>query len=330
MNITVPYYEDMSRYSNSDIGWFLKYGPTYLHDMKTGKEKGIEASYLDRGTMIHMSILQKDEFKKSYKVKEVTKPQSKQQKLFADELKASTEVIHEKALMKAYRDAYTSRTNSDDMILIKAKELENKLQDYIDDSKDTRTSISFADKSLIDKLHLSLKNHKLASYLLNDKNYDEVHNEFHINWEFPKEYEGIHLPCKSLIDRCMFNWEKKEVVLIDLKTTVNINNFAHSINTYDYCRQLAYYWTAILWYLKNEKQLDIQEDEWSFKTYIIALSTSDNNGTVRVFNITEAQLNDRLDTINDAIAKIAWHYKNNKWDYSKEYYTGDGSELITL
>ena len=37
MVIDTPYYEDMSRYSNSDIGYFLKNGPKGLKDYKEGK-----------------------------------------------------------------------------------------------------------------------------------------------------------------------------------------------------------------------------------------------------------------------------------------------------
>ena len=52
MDISIPYYEDMSRISNSNIGWFLKKGPRYLKDMLDGKIEGLKASFLDKGTMI--------------------------------------------------------------------------------------------------------------------------------------------------------------------------------------------------------------------------------------------------------------------------------------
>ena len=35
MDITIPYYEDKTRISNSNIGWFLNKGPAYLHKMLT-------------------------------------------------------------------------------------------------------------------------------------------------------------------------------------------------------------------------------------------------------------------------------------------------------
>ena len=42
MNIEIPYYEDMSRYSNSDIGYFLKYGPKSLKHYKNGGVNRLE------------------------------------------------------------------------------------------------------------------------------------------------------------------------------------------------------------------------------------------------------------------------------------------------
>lgn len=35
MDISIPYYEDKTRISNSNIGWFLNKGPAYLHKMLT-------------------------------------------------------------------------------------------------------------------------------------------------------------------------------------------------------------------------------------------------------------------------------------------------------
>ena len=69
MDISIPYYEDNTRISNSNIGWFLKKGPRYLKDMLDGKIEGLKASFLDKGTMIHEYILQPEEFWNDYKKK---------------------------------------------------------------------------------------------------------------------------------------------------------------------------------------------------------------------------------------------------------------------
>ena len=43
MDISIPYYEDMSRISNSNVGWYMKRGPMYLRNMLDGKEEGLSA-----------------------------------------------------------------------------------------------------------------------------------------------------------------------------------------------------------------------------------------------------------------------------------------------
>ena len=66
MDLSIPYYEDNTRISNSAIGWFLKNGPLYLHKKLTGLIPDEKGPQLERGTMIHEFILQPEEFEKDY------------------------------------------------------------------------------------------------------------------------------------------------------------------------------------------------------------------------------------------------------------------------
>lgn len=327
MDITIPYYEDTTRISNSNIGQFIKYGPAYLRRMLDGKEEGLKGSFLAQGTMIHMYILQPEEFWDNYQLESFEKPSSTQQQTFAIELANTIEIEPNKALLSAYKAAYSTTALTDDKILTKATEMALKLKSYIDYLKEPVKKIIINGSQLnsLKKIKESIDNHKLANTLLTKQ--AEDHNEFHINWEFPKQYNGINLPCKSLLDRCIFDFDNKKVTLIDLKTTSNIGTFEHSIEEYDYLRQLAYYWLAIMWYLKNEKNITI-EDDWSLNTYIIAIDKE--NYEVRVFSFTDKQLETRLDTINNVIKEICWHFDLNLWDHRREYYEGDGSEQLLL
>ena len=78
MDIKIPYYEDLSRISNSNIGWLLQKGPAYLHKMLTDPPPEEKNPVLERGTMIHMYILQPEEFKKTYVVWDKSRPTSAQ------------------------------------------------------------------------------------------------------------------------------------------------------------------------------------------------------------------------------------------------------------
>lgn len=330
MDISIPYYEDLTRISNSNIGWFLKKGPRYLKEMLDGKE-GLKASFLDKGTMIHEYILQPEEFWKDYIILDFAVPKVKQQKDLL-EFYSSARLIdpfasEDDILLMSYEAAYNN-TKSKEKKIQEAKELVETYQNYIEyfRNKDSKKVISFADLNMLKAIKKNMEDHKKANELLfKYPETFEVHNEFHINWEYPNASTLGDLPCKSLLDRVMIDHTNKKIILVDIKTTADVYNFKHSIEEFDYCRQLAYYWLAIHWYFKNELKLNIEEYE--YETYIVAVQSHDGY-EVRVFKFNPKTIEERLVTIDYAIKRIAWHKNNNLWDHMKEYYDEDGAELL--
>lgn len=79
------------------------------------------------------------------------------------------------------------------------------------------------------------------------------------------------------------------------------------------------------WYFKNELKLDLEE--YTRETYIIAVQSHDGY-EVKVFNIENQYIEAKVCVIEDAIKRIAWHKDNDLWDHIKEYYEGDGAELL--
>lgn len=330
MDISIPYYEDLTRISNSNIGWFLKKGPRYLKEMLDGKE-GLKASFLDKGTMIHEYILQPEEFWKDYIILDFAVPKVKQQKDLL-EFYSSARLVdpfasEDDILLMSYETAYNN-TKSKEKKIQEAKELVELYQNYIEyfKNKDSKKVISFADLNMLKTIKKNMEDHKKANELLfKYPETFEVHNEFHINWEYPNASTLGDLPCKSLLDRVMIDHTNKKIILVDIKTTADIYNFKHSVEEFDYCRQLAYYWLAIHWYFKNELKLNIEEYE--YETYIVAVQSHDGY-EVRVFKFNSKAIEERLVTIDYAIKRIAWHKNNNLWDHMKEYYDEDGAEII--
>ena len=135
------------------------------------------------------------------------------------------------------------------------------------------------------------------------------------------------IACKSLLDGLTLDFKNKKAIIYDLKTTAKLWHFEDSIEMYDYCRQLAYYTLAVRWYLHNE--CSQQWREWEFEYYIIGIDTTGSN-EIRVFKINWSDIRLRMGTIYDALDDIAWHQANDKWDHSREYYEGDGSETLDL
>lgn len=330
MDISIPYYEDLNRISNSNIGWFLKKGPRYLKEMLDGKE-GLKASFLDKGTMIHEYILQQEEFWKDYIILDFAVPKVKQQKdlleFYANAKMVDPLASEDDILLMSYNSAYSNNKSIDKRIQ-EAKELVETYQNYIEyfRNKDSKKVISFADLNMLKTIKKNMEDHKKANELLfNYPEIFEVHNEFHINWEYPNASSLGDLPCKSLLDRVMIDHTNKKIILVDIKTTADVYNFKHSVEEFDYCRQLAYYWLAIHWYFKNELKLNIEEYE--YETYIVAVQSHDGY-EVRVFKFNSKAIEERLVTIDYAIKRIAWHKNNNLWDHMKEYYDEDGAELL--
>lgn len=332
MDITIPYYEDKTRISNSNIGWFLNKGPAFLHKMLTEDVPEEKNSVLERGTMIHEYILQPEEFQKDYVVWDKSRPTSAQQEKFCQALAFSTEIEPNRAILSAFKQAYSTAGKSEDKMLSEGLKIASTLKDYIDFLKanDGRIMITPWDIKMLRDIKHSIGGHKLARQIIwplefRPRDFEWFH-EFHINWTYyVKMAAGVE--CKSLLDGLTLNFKDKRAVIYDLKTTQKLWHFEDSMEQYDYLRQLCFYYQAVTWYLKYELKED--PNNWSFEFYIIGIDTTGSN-EIRVFKINLFDVYTRKETIMDAMKAIMWHQETGKWDHSREYYEGDGSESLNL
>ena len=329
MEIKIPYYEDLTRISNSNIGWFLQKGPAYLHKMLTNPPPEEKNYVLERGTLIHMYLLQPEEFRNTYVVWDKSRPTSAQQEKFCQALASTLEIEPNRAILSAYKEAYSTAGKSEDKMLSEGLKIASTLKDYIDFLKanDGRTMISPYEYQMLEKIKQNVQSHKLAWHIIDAPlkaaelcDY-EAHHEFHINWEC----RGVQ--CKSLLDGLTLDFKNKKAIIYDLKTTQKLWHFEDSIDQYDYCRQLAYYSMAVDWYL--EEECKEEPLDWTYEYYIIGIDTT-GSYEIRVFKVEPYMIQSRMDTIYDALDAIAWHQKNNKWEHSRAYYEGDGSETLNL
>ena len=358
MVIDKPYYEDLTRISNSNIGWFLQKGPAFLHKMLTDPPPEEKNPVLERGTMIHEYLLQPEEFQKDYVIWDKSRPSSAQQEKFCQAYASSLEIEPNKAILEAYKAAYSTKGKTEETMLSEGSKIASTLKDYIDylKSGDQRIMIGPYDYQMLKKIRNNIEAHKLAKTLLWPSGYGtpykfeegvketfgelpvEVYHEFHINWEYlfdtfksnkhtSDNVISIAIKCKSLLDSLTLDFKHKKATIMDLKTTAKLWHFEESIEMYDYGRQLAYYKNAVWWYLKNECNED--PNDWCFKFYIIGIDTTGSN-EIRVFEIPETLIVERDKVILSAMLQIGWHQQNNKWEHSRAYYEGDGSETLNL
>ena len=345
MDISIPYYEDLTRISNSNIGWFLNKGPAFLHKMLTDPPPEEKNPVLERGTLIHMYLLQPEEFQKTYIVWDKSRPFSAQQEKFCQALASSLEIEPNRAILSAYKEAYSTAGKSEDKMLSEGLKIASTLKEYIDYLKDPerKQMITPSEYQMLKKIRNNIEAHKLAKPLLAGPVAERVwkfgadeackqieregmlfQHEFHINWNYNQ------VKCKSLLDSLTLDFKNKKATIMDLKTTAKLWHFEESIEMYDYLRQLDYYSMAVRWYLTNECGVtDDEIFEWTFEYYIIGIDTTGSN-EIRVFKIEQKDVSSRDETILTALDRIAWHQMYNKWEHSIEYYTGDGSESLNL
>lgn len=332
MDISIPYYEDFTRISNSNIGWFLNKGPTYLHKKLSGQLEDETSQSMTKGTMIHEYLLQPEEFQKDYVVWDKSRPSSTNEEKFCQALADSLEIEPNKSLLSAYKAAYSTSGKSDDKILSEATKKASTLKEYIEflKSGDQREMITPYSANQLMKIKENISNHKAACKLLLPADNKNVFHEFHINWEYiSSKYNDIEFtcPCKSLLDSVSFDYDNKKVILMDLKTTSHLHNFADAVNTYDYTRQLYFYTKALKWYITNELHED--GNTWRFEWYIIAIDSFTSD--IRVFTFSYKQVyGENVEKVRDAIRDIVWHKDNDLWEHSRAYYEGNGIETLNL
>lgn len=332
MDISIPYYEDFTRISNSNIGWFLNKGPAYLHKKLSGQLEDETSQSMTKGTMIHEYLLQPEEFQKDYVVWDKSRPSSINEEKFCQALADSLEIEPNKSLLSAYKAAYSTSGKSDDKILSEATKKASTLKEYIEflKSRDQREMITPYSVTQLMKIKENISNHKAACKLLLPADNKNVFHEFHINWEYiSSKYNNIEFtcPCKSLLDSVTFDYDNKKVILMDLKTTSHLHNFADAVNMYDYTRQLYFYTKALKWYITNELHED--GDTWRFEWYIIAIDSLTSD--IRVFTFSYKQVyGENVEKVRNAIRDIVWHKCNDLWEHSRAYYEGNGIENLNL
>ena len=305
MIIDTPYYEDHDRVSNSSIGWFLKKGPSYFYKMLKGEIPGEKGPQLERGTMIHSYILTPEEFQKDYVVWNKSRPFSAQQEKFCQALAFSTEIEPNRAILSAYKEAYSTAGKSDDKMLSEGLKIASTMKEYIDflKSNDSRLMITPSDVKMLEKIKRNINSHKIAGKIINSDygstEYENWH-EFHINWIYYVEM-AAGIDCKSLLDGLSLDYKNKKAIIYDLKTTAKLWHFEDSIDMYDYLRQLAYYTMATKWYLKNECNED--PEKWTFEYFIIGIDTT-GTSEIRVFRIEPYMVQSRNNVIHDCLTMV--------------------------
>ena len=74
--------------------------------------------------------------------------------------------------------------------------------------------------------------------------------------------------------------------------------------------------------------LNLNSEEYDFEAYIIAIG-KDKNNEIRVFNMNvETILKQKVDLISNTLKEISYHITSDNWQYTRNYYEGNGIEEL--
>lgn len=316
-------YYEIEAVSNSSLSWFEQ-SPLYFKKLLNKEIEQEDHKYYERGTQIHMFLLEPDKFDKNYTHLDYDTPKTEQQKTFCKKV-SDAKPKDQDAHIHIYKETYSSKNKSDDKIREEATSLISKYEPYIKylkKSKQYKEVLNESTWTMLQSIKAEVLKHDAAAGLLglikDPLSEAEGHSEYKI------EFKDINtdLNCKALIDRLIIDKKNKEITLIDIKSTSTFKDFKDKVREYRYDRQLAFYWRAIFHQFK-----DTIDEEYKFKTYIIAINTKELV-EVKVFDIPEKILHEADDEINRLMLRLAWHYENDTWEHVREYYGNKGIEKL--
>lgn len=348
------YYEDKDHISNSNLGWLLK-SPAYFKRKITNPSlERIESLSLERGTLLHMAILEPHKFV----VSSVEPVSGMMGKFIEERFKAFKDNNDANAAISELDELAYKRSGfkiTKEKVLEKFESPENQAYYNFLRSANGKIALSKEDADVINRCKSSVEKHKAASKLLFDEKQselfekDDTYNELPIYWIYQvidDIGQSYDVSCKSLIDRLVIDHNNKLIKCIDLKTTAkSVNNVeAIKVNStgnplvdyqytgfmnayahmYRYYRQQAYYEFAVMYYLTHD-ELHKQRDysEYKLVSYCIAVETTGSNDCA-VFEIPQALLTWGEKEFNELIKRYIWHLNSDQWDYPREYYEGSG------
>jgi len=321
----IDYHKLKGYVSNSSLN-LLETSPMKFKEFLYDSIDEEKTNYYDFGTAVHMFFLEPNRFKTDIAIFDYTVPKSTKQKQFCEDfIKIKKKKTIKDSYSEAYANNYSIPANNSEKWVEKAEQLYKDLKPYIKylTTSPNKLVISTKNFKKIKDIAESIKGHKTASKLLSEPSIIddgiERFSELQILWE----YQGIK--CKSMLDRVLVDKEKKIITIIDLKTTANLATFKESFVKYHYDRQLVFYGMALAF--KAEELFKISNiEEYKIENVILAIDKVTTE--IKTFKILEQNSIQILPEITSLLELAKWHIDNNKFNFTREYYEGDGFEQL--
>ena len=271
--------------------------------------------YLIEGKLVHLLLFEPDQFDKTFNLVPGKTPSDSVIKVLKD--------------MSMHTDAETLVDCDDWVILDSLKQLNLYQSLKLDEARvakirtdDAKEYWSFMNKSNLDIIDQTTLE-KCKKYVEVIKANPDVMALFHnpgsdFELDPVKTYAEKKLDCsleelpfglKGIIDFYKVDSDKKEITIVDLKTTgKTISDFRETVDFYKYWLQAAVYIKLVLENASKEEQ----DYDIIFKFVVI-----DKYNQVYVFDVSDQTLGQWAEGFKEVISQATYHYKNR--DYSLPY-----------
>jgi len=315
--------------SNSGLG-ALSISPMTYRRYKDNQNQE-SASFFNVGSAVHCKVLEPKEFNDRFIIMNIETPSPMYEAYIKalirtrpaeagdmiSQMQLSSWIInaHAESGFKWSSDKVWENFNNDP-----------KLKGYYDIllKAEGKVVLSESDGKAIDACVEGIKSHAKASELLYGHLLSTTNNEQEVIWRHPKFPK---FKMKSIFDRLIVNTAKKQVILVDIKSTSkSVYDFKYSYKTYKYYRQMALYRQAVIWYLQDQK---LNPSEWTINVYMVVTQTN-GYGTTAVYEVCEKDLLLGEQEAELLLNRMTFHFDSDLWEHPMEYYTSDGILTLSL
>ena len=294
----------------------LLFSPGIFYKDYILKERELKTDkHLVEGKLLHLLLLQPEKLHDEFSIVPTKVPSEslkKVLKVVSDCNISELSIVDDKVISDALQEVGLYQSLKDDAKRI-AKVRTTECEDYYAFMCNT------SGKDIIDNDMLAkaterveiLKANKDVMSLMEDVVTDfemdpiEAYNEKYLECKLKDYRFGL----KGYIDRYIVDHDKKEVTIVDLKTTSKgLDKFAETMDYYNYWIQAVIYSTLVI--KNNEK--DISNYRINYKFVVI-----DNYDQVYVFDVSNNTKSDWYRGFVDVLKQIDYHYTNR--DYTLPY-----------
>jgi hypothetical protein len=296
----------------------LMFSPSLFYKDYILKDREVRTDkHLIQGKLIHLLLLQPEEFDNQFVLMPSKLPSDSLRKVL-NQISLNSKVtelslVDDAAILKALKEIGLYQSLKDEAKRV-AKVRTTECEDYYAFSH--HKGVDVIDQDIFTKCTESvelIKENKSVMALLSDEPTDfemdglEVYNEAPLSCELEKYKFGL----KGIIDRYVVDHDKKEIRIIDVKTTgKTVADFPETVEFYNYWLQAAVYVTLV------SKNITKKEENYKINFNFIVI---DKYNQIYNFPVSINTMNTWGDGFMSILEMANFHIEENNYDLPYQF-----------